>query len=791
MPIPGPIAQVQPLQATQPTNAMTPGWPGAPNIQQGGPIGQAMPIPGPIAQVQPLQATQPTTSMTPGLPGAPKIQEGGPIGQAMPIPDPVAQVQPLQATPVPARVTHGEQGLAVPKVPHVVVPKPKAVIVPAAPMSKAQAPAPPEMLEQNASPADGPKQQDEKDKDRTRLDDRRHSRTPSRSRQVQRLHGRSRSRSRRSRSGSRRRRSSSGFDSKQQEDQTPGAGSAPPGTDITQYSNGEDVDVRYNQSWYAGKVMRMGMNGCVLVVVDGTEYSIDAKDLRRKALGQTLPHPKPRQDLTGPGQRQDEARKGKGKEDASKGKSKGKGKTKKGLGKSCSTDNASSFCVGALVEARYRGNWFEGKIVKLISQDKASVQVDGTDYEMDIAEVRHVTRGLRGSPGVGLCVGKDVEANYRGKWFDSQISAFMDGGKVRVRYEGRDYVMSFDDIRERTAVRESEDVKMSPPQKLQRTSKWSDSPLQSPEDLHTDLKSSNMGAHATDGESTPVDTYMELSAKASPPMQKHIHSDESINNEGTGDIKDTTLNGGAVPQIARSKAPPARTMPSAPMPRPVLPPPLPRPPAPAVNNHSADDTILQTESARQVRAPLELPTPKPMQQSTLPPPRPRPPAPAVDNDSADDIEMQTESAGQDRATLQLPTPKPMQQSTLPATRGKSGWMPRPKQAPQPSQFQEELTDEQEPSPQPDNQAPLPQTHPSPQPSQQSELPSQVARSMPGVRPKFGGSINGELGNNAPNWMPKAKSSAPLPRPSSVAGGDYARLSTPSLPQPKPGPRAAA
>eukprot|EP00927_Polykrikos_kofoidii_P020271 TRINITY_DN19573_c0_g1_i1.p1 TRINITY_DN19573_c0_g1~~TRINITY_DN19573_c0_g1_i1.p1 ORF type:complete len:146 (-),score=27.75 TRINITY_DN19573_c0_g1_i1:219-620(-) len=132
----------------------------------------------------------------------------------------------------------------------------------------------------------------------------------------------------------------------------------------------------------------------------------------------------------------------------------------------------------------------------------------------------------------------------------------------------------------------------------------------------------------------------------------------------------------------------------------------------------------------------------------------------------------------------------MQQSTLPAARGKSGWLPRPKQAPQPSQFREEPTDEQQPLPKPSHLTPLQQAHMSLQPSQQPGLHSQVARSMPGVRPKFGGSINGESGDIAPSWMPQAKSAAPLPRPSSVESNGFARLSAPPLHQPKPRPRAA-
>eukprot|EP00927_Polykrikos_kofoidii_P005644 TRINITY_DN1223_c0_g1_i3.p1 TRINITY_DN1223_c0_g1~~TRINITY_DN1223_c0_g1_i3.p1 ORF type:complete len:746 (-),score=125.69 TRINITY_DN1223_c0_g1_i3:92-2329(-) len=745
MPIPGPIAQVQPLQATQPTNAMTPGWPGAPNIQQGGPIGQAMPIPGPIAQVQPLQATQPTTSMTPGLPGAPKIQEGGPIGQAMPIPDPVAQVQPLQATPVPARVTHGEQGLAVPKVPHVVVPKPKAVIVPAAPMSKAQAPAPPEMLNLNTPPRDGPKHHDDGDEDRRRLADRQPSRTRSRSGQAQRFGGRSRSRSRRSRSRSWGRRRSSGFDAEQQEEQKPAAGLALDGVDLVQFSNGEDVDVRYNQLWYGGKVVRMGMNGNVLVCVDGAEYSVDAKDLRRKAPEQAVPpvlQPQQHQALPRPGQRQEESLKGKGIEDSSKGKGKGKGKskTKKGLVKSASSDIASCFCVGALVEAYYRGNWYEGKVVRLTSPDKAIVQVDGSEYEMDITEVKHVTRGG------GLCVGKDVEVNYRGKWFDSQISAFMDGGKVKVRYEGDNFIVLLEDIRARSAVRQSEDVEMSGPQKLQRTSKWSDSRVQSREDLLADLKNDNQGSQATDGESTPPETYLELSAKAAPqpPMQPQIRCDDSRSNMETGDTQDATLGGGALSQVFRSKAPPAKSRSSAPMPTPALPPSCAQPSAPAEDDHSADDMELQTEMAAQSRPPVHL-----------------------------------------------PKPGMTQKRMLPAACGKSGWMPRPKHAPQFSQFQEEPTDEQQPLPKPSHQTPLQQEQPSPQPSQQSGLALQDARRMPGVRPKFGGSTSGESGDNAPRWMPKAKSPALLPRPSSVDGGGFACSSAPLLPQPRPRPRAAA
>eukprot|EP00927_Polykrikos_kofoidii_P005652 TRINITY_DN1223_c0_g4_i1.p1 TRINITY_DN1223_c0_g4~~TRINITY_DN1223_c0_g4_i1.p1 ORF type:complete len:844 (-),score=129.92 TRINITY_DN1223_c0_g4_i1:106-2298(-) len=672
---------------------------------------------GPNASLGPFVAVPNAT--TPGWSGAPNMQHSTPISQAMPIPGLSPQVQPLQATQVSAQLhSHGEPGPAMSKAPHVVVPKPKAVVVPAAPMSKAQAPAPPEMLIQKAPPSDGPKQQDDGGKDGRRVPYRRNSRT------------RSRSRSGRRRSRSWGRRSSSGFDAKEQDEQQPRVASTPPGTDLAQYSTGEDVDIRYNQSWYVGKVVRIGMNGSVLVDVDGTQYSVDAKDVRRKTPVQAVPPPQQRQHLPGQGQMQEASWKGKGKEDSSKGKGKGKGKgkSKTCTGKPASAGTASSFCIGAPVEVRYRGNWNEGKVVKLISPEQVSVNVDGSDYEMDITEVRHVTRGG------GLWVGKDVEAKYGGKWFDTQISAFTDGGKVKVRYEGSDYILSSDDIRERSAVRQSEDVKISPPRKLQRTSDWSDNPVESPEDVLADLESSNMCAQVTDGESTPSETYMELTAKAFPPMRQQIHSDESKGNDET---PAATLNGGVVSQVFRSKAPSAQ-----------------------------------------------------MARGALPPPRPRPSAPAEGAHSADDNELQVELQGQLRAPGQLPMPRPMQQSMLPAARGKSGWMPRPKQAPQLSQFQGESTDQQL-SPQPRHQIPSQQAQPSPQPSQQSWPSSQSLRSMPGVRPKFRSSTNGEVDNNAPSWMPKAKLPAPLPRPSSIARGGSASLSGPPLPQPKPGPGAVA
>merc|ERR1712228_224692 len=51
------------------------------------------------------------------------------------------------------------------------------------------------------------------------------------------------------------------------------------------FAKGENVEVQYDGQWYSGQVVHSGDSAKTRVTVDGTEYDIEDKDIRRKDEG--------------------------------------------------------------------------------------------------------------------------------------------------------------------------------------------------------------------------------------------------------------------------------------------------------------------------------------------------------------------------------------------------------------------------------------------------------------------------------------------------------------------------